>query len=213
MSALSPMHQARSRRAKRVLGGAPPRARAAQAGHGAEAGLQVPGLFKAKRDEELLKRAELLVDNWRILLRETYNLGAKGTPEEKLRPGFSPELGREVINGMKANLQWWQNNKDAEAGALLPQFTTELEQEVAAYAAVRAQVNHVLELQGARSAALDPARVYTHDPETPIVEGFQRRLLEALLLAALVALGLKIFGVGLRRAPPSGHTPRTPTYA
>lgn len=198
MSALSPMHQARSRRAKRVLGG--PRVQPAPAA-GAQVGLQVPGLFKAKRDEELLKRAELLGENWRILLRETYNLGAKGTQDEKLRPGFSPELGREVLNGMRANLQWWQNNKDAEPGALLPQFTTELEQEVAAYAAVRAQVNHVLELQGARSAALDPARVYTHDPETPIVEGFQRRLLEALLLAALVALGLKIFGVGLRRAP------------
>ncbi len=200
------IHDARRRRSQAVFGRRkrvqpPASSRAA----GAEAGFQVPGLFKVKRDEELLNRAELLLDNWRILLRETYNLkvtpGEKIAPEQKLRAGFSAELGREVLLGFKDYFKWWQNNKDQTPGAIVPQFTTEFEQELKAYEGVRSQVNHVLELQGSRSASLRGERVFDPKAEAePIVTGFQKRLLEALAVAALVALGLKIFGSGRRMA-------------
>lgn len=208
------IHDARMRRSQAVFGRRKRVPAPASSSGGAEAGFQVPGLFKVKRDEELLSRAELLLDNWRILLRETYNLkvtpGEKIAPEEKLRAGFSAELGRQVLLGMRDYFKWWQANKDQTPGAILPQFTTELEQELKAYEGVRSQVNHVLELQGKRSASLRGERVF--DPKAegePIVSGFQKRLLEALAVAALVALGLKIFGSGRRMA---GAPPRDVVY-
>ncbi len=195
---MSRLHDARLRRARRLFTGG------VGAAVGAQVGLQVPTFYKRKRDAEIA--AEMLQANWRILLKETFDLSMRGTPDEKLRPGFSVELGNTVRSSMNRFMDWYNTTTETEA-AVTPRFAQELQAELKAYEAVRTEVNKVLLQQGSATRSLDADRVLPAGlGADPVAKGtFQRRLIEALALAALVALGLKLLGARAAPRAPEIH--------
>ncbi len=129
-------------------------------------GLQVPGLFKKRRDQALLDKANVLLGQWSKLFREVYNLDRrikKGDPR-KIREGMAT-IAERTKTKYRAYFDWLQQAQKQEVGQFEPTWHMDLQRWTDEYQAAREKVATVLLAQGKDTATLPGRSIYSAPTE------------------------------------------------
>lgn len=123
-------------------------------------GLQVPGLFKAQRDQAIKDSAlRLLDDGFRKLFREVYNLSRDVPKANRLRAGFE-QLGPKLKEAYQRYFKWYQALAARDNGTLEKVWADQLAGFRREYDDLRAGVDNLLAAQGKRTSSMPGANLY-----------------------------------------------------